>query len=231
MDASVAAVLLAGFTLGLRHALDADHLAAMSTFVSREATVARSCLLGAFWGLGHTAALLAAGVATIAFKTAISPAVEAAIESAVALVLIVLGVHVGLRALAGLRVHDHAHVHDGVLHRHTHVHLGGGAGHRHVHLATLGRRPFLVGALHGLAGSAALMLLVLAAIPSPLTALAYVLVFGAGSTGGMVALSGLLGIPVALAARTRSPKALVLLQVAAGLATAAVGVAMILERS
>ncbi len=226
---SVTAILFTGFVLGLRHALDADHLAAMSTFVSQEASVARSALLGTFWGIGHTVALLAAGALTIAFKTAISPAVESVLESGVALVLIALGAHVCLRALAGVRVHDHAHLHDGRLHRHTHVHLGGGAVHRHVHLAAVARRPFLVGILHGLAGSAALMLLVLAAIPSPLTALCYVLVFGVGATGGMVVLSGLLGVPVALAARSQSQKAYAVLQIVAGLATTAVGIMMAFE--
>ena len=225
MDTSVVAVLVTGFLLGLRHALDADHLAAMSAFVSQEATVARSCLLGTFWGIGHTAALLVAGGLTIAFKTAISPALESAIESVVALVLIVLGAHV---ALGGLRVHDHTDAYDGVLHRHRHVHLGGEVSHRHVHLTEVARRPFLVGVLHGLAGSAALMLLVLAGIPSPPTALLYVLVFGIGSTGGMVVLSGLLGIPVALAAG-RSQTASVLIRLVAGLASAAVGVLMAVE--
>src|SRR5262245_51412675 len=88
---SATAILVTGFLLGLRHALDADHLAAMSSFVSQEATIIRSALLGTFWGLGHTAALLVAGAVTIAFKTAISPAVESALESGVALVLILLG--------------------------------------------------------------------------------------------------------------------------------------------
>ncbi|MGH7393194.1 MAG: urease accessory protein [Candidatus Rokuibacteriota bacterium] len=228
VDISVAAVLLTGFVLGLRHALDADHLAAMATFVSQEASVARSCLLGTFWGIGHTAALLVAGGVTIAFKTTISPAVESALESVVALVLIVLGVHVGLRALGGLRLHAHTHAHDGVLHRHAHVHLGGGGAHHHVHTTAIARRPLLMGVLHGLAGSAALMLLVLATIPSPATALLYVLVFGVGSTGGMVALSGLLGIPLALAARSRSPRGYVVMQLAAGMATAVVGLMMAL---
>lgn len=226
---SVTAILLTGFVLGLRHALDADHLAAMSSFVSQESTVIRSCLLGTFWGIGHTAALLGAAGVTIAFKAAISPAIESVIESVVALVLVGLGIHVGLRAIRSLRVHAHAHAHDGMLHRHTHVHLGEPGTHRHVHLAAVARRPFLVGLLHGLAGSAALMLLVLAAIPSPMTALFYVLVFGVGSTGGMVVLSGLLGIPVALAARSRSPKAYVVMQVVAGSATAAVGLLMALD--
>lgn len=228
MDTSVTAILLTGFVLGLRHALDADHLAAMSSFVSQESTVGRSCLLGTFWGIGHTAALLVAAAVTIAFKASISPGLESALESVVALVLIGLGVHVGLRALRSLRVHAHAHAHDGVLHRHTHVHVGEAGAHRHVHLAAVARRPLLVGVLHGLAGSAALMLLVLAAIPSPVTALFYVLVFGVGSTGGMVVLSGLLGIPLALAARRRSPTAHVALQVVAGAATAAIGVLMAL---
>ncbi len=222
-------MLFAGFVLGLRHALDADHLAAMATFVSQESTLVRACLLGTFWGLGHTAALLGAAALTIVFRTAISPALESAFESVVALALIALGIHVGLRALRSLRVHAHSHTHDGVLHRHAHVHVGEAGAHRHLHLAALARRPFLVGILHGLAGSAALMLLVLAAIPSPVTALFYVLIFGIGSTGGMIVLSGVLGIPMALAARSRTPKAYVVIQIVAGAATATVGVLMALK--
>ena len=228
MDTSLTVALGLGFVLGLRHALDADHVAAVAALVVEHRSVGRSCLLGTFWGAGHTAALLGAAGLVIGLRVSISPAVERSLETAVALMLVLLGGHVLLRALTGLRLHAHEHAHGTELHRHWHLHVGAGAeaagrSHGHGHLLRLGGRPFLVGLLHGLAGSAALMLVTLAAIPSPLGGLAYVLVFGAGSTVGMLALSGILGVPLTLAA-ARSRTALVALQALAGGASLALGV-------
>ena len=117
-----------------------------------------------------------------------------------------------LRAAGGVLVHAHDHAHDGVTHRHAHLHVGSpDAGH--VHLLRLGSRPFVVGLLHGLAGSAALTLLVLGTIPSPIGALVYLLVFGIGSTAGMLLLSALVvcDVPAAVA-RSRDPRVRVLLE-------------------
>jgi hypothetical protein len=225
MDASLVTALGLGLLLGLRHALDADHIAAVSALVTRERSVVRSCVLGAFWGAGHTAALLAAGAGMIAFRLTIAPAVEAALERVVGLVLVLLGGHVLLRTLGALVVHGHEHTHGAATHRHVHLHLGSTEG-AHVHLVRLGGRPFLVGLLHGLAGSAALMLLVLGTIPSPVGALAYILVFGLGSTAGMLLLSGLVGLPFALATQ-RAEGLRTALQVGAGLASVALGVWML----
>ena len=94
MDISLVTALGLGLTLGLRHALDPDHVAAVSTLVARERGLVRSCLLGAFWGAGHTLALLGAGIAVIAFKLTITPGLEAALERLVGLALVVLGGHV-----------------------------------------------------------------------------------------------------------------------------------------
>jgi len=176
-DASLPAALGIGFLLGLRHATDADHIAAVATFVSRDRSLVGSCLVGTFWGVGHTAALLTAGVATIIFKLTISPALEKTLEIVVALVLIVLGGQVLLRSLYG----------DAEVHRHRHVLVSG-------------RRPFLVGLLHGLAGSAALTLLTLATISSPLAGALYIVVFGIGSTAGMLAVTGVIALPFVLTA-------------------------------
>ena len=225
MDGSLVTALGLGLLLGLRHALDADHVAAVSTLVSRERGLVRSCLLGAFWGAGHTLALLGAGIAVIAFKLTITPGVEEALERTVGLVLVLLGGHVLLRALGGLRVHGHEHTHDGVAHRHAHLHVGS-SDPAHVHLIQLGGRPFVVGLLHGLAGSAALTLLVLGTIPSPIGALAYIVVFGVGSTAGMLLLSGLVGLPVALAAHG-AHRLQTAIQVVAGIGSAALGVWML----
>ena len=199
MDTSFMAALGVGFVLGMRHAADADHLVAVSTFVSQDRSWARSCVLGTFWGAGHTVALFLAGTVVIGFKLTISPAMERAFETLVALVLILLGSHVLLRTMAG------------------------SAPRPHTHLFRAGRRPFLVGMLHGLAGSAALMLLVLATIPSPLAGLLYIAVFGLGSTLGMLALSGLIAVPFVLTAK-RSAHATAAIQVGAGLVSVVFGV-------
>jgi ABC-type nickel/cobalt efflux system permease component RcnA len=200
VDTSLIAALGLGFALGVRHALDADHVAAVSAFVSQERSILRSCLRGTFWGIGHTAALLAAAIAVFAFKLRITPEVEHGIETVVGLVLVALGGHVLLRALSAVSLHRHEHSHGGAPHSHLHVHVGDGAEHRHLHVWRGARQPLLMGILHGLAGSGALVLLVLASLPSPGAALAYVLVFGVGSTAGMLVLSGLIGVPFALTA-------------------------------
>ena len=226
MDISLVAALGLGLTLGLRHALDPDHVAAVSTLVARERGLVRSCLLGAFWGAGHTLALLGAGIAVIAFKLTITPGLEAALERLVGLALVVLGGHVMLRAAGGVLVHAHDHAHDGVTHRHAHLHVGSpDAGH--VHLLRLGSRPFVVGLLHGLAGSAALTLLVLGTIPSPIGALVYLLVFGIGSTAGMLLLSALVGLPAALS-NPDAHRLQAAIQVGAGIGSLVLGVWMLL---
>ena len=180
-------------------------MAAVSTLVARERGLARSCLLGAFWGAGHTLALLGAGIAVIAFKLTITPGLEEALEQMVGAGPRSAGRPRAPARRGGLLVHGREHTHaTAIAHRHASLRLGPQeAGH--VHLLRLGGRPFLVGLLHGLAGSAALTLLVLGAIPSPIGALLYILVFGIGSTAGMLLLSGLVGLPLALAAARGPP--------------------------
>jgi high-affinity nickel permease len=225
VDASLTTALGAGFLLGLWHAMDADHVAAVSTLASQERSPARSCLLGAFWGLGHTVSLLIAGGLIIALKLQIPKDVERAAEMAVALVLVLLGGHVLLRALAAFQLHEHEHVHDGQPHSHVHWHLDRKDDHEHGHLVRLGRRPLLLGLLHGLAGSGSLMLLVLATMPSAFSAVAYVVVFGLGATAGMLVLTGLMGIPFALTA-DRSRTANLAIRALTGAVSLLVGVVM-----
>jgi high-affinity nickel permease len=228
MDTSLGAALSLGFVLGLRHALDADHIAAVSALVSQHRSVVRSCVLGTCWGAGHTAALLAAASAVIAFKLTISPAVERGLEVGVACMLILLGGHVLLKAVGSWGLHQHADAHDGHLHSHLHLHGAAQDTDDHVHVLRLGGRPFAVGVLHGMAGSAALMLLVLTSIASPLAGLLYVLVFGVGATAGMFLLSGLIGLPFALTAG-RSDAARRAIQILAGAASLCVGCWLIWE--
>lgn len=190
------AALGLGFTLGLRHALDADHIAAVSTLVSESRNIWRSSLVGTWWGLGHTAALLAAGIAVIGLKLTIPPAMAHWMETAVALMLVFLGARAVLTALRGWKIHRHVHAHDGSRHVHLHVHSSGADHvHQHRHLLALGVRPFLVGLVHGLAGSAGLMILVLSTISSVFTGIVFIVVFGLGSTAGMLLMSSLISLP------------------------------------
>jgi ABC-type nickel/cobalt efflux system permease component RcnA len=226
VEPSLTAALGLGFVLGLRHAMDADHIAAVSALVSEQRSIARSCLLGTFWGAGHTTALAGAALATMAFRFTISPGLERGLEQAVAVMLVLLGGHVLLRSVGALRLHRHPHAHADHVHAHFHLHAGDAGAHRHAHVLRFGRRPFLVGLVHGLAGSGALMLLVLTSISSPVAGLLYVVLFGAGSTAGMLVLSGLIGIPFVVTA-TRSPAIGLAVQALAGLLSIGLGVTLL----
>lgn len=204
MDSSITAALTFGFVLGLRHALDPDHLVAVSTIVSEHKSVGRSSLVGTFWGLGHTASLLAVSVVILLLRASIPGHIALWMEIPVALMLIALGVTTTLRAMRerGWRIHAHTHAHEETAPPHTHVHVHTGDEHIHQHrLFRLGRRPFVVGMVHGVAGSAALTLAVLTTIPSIALGLVYIAVFGIGSIGGMLLMSALIGLPFAVTAR------------------------------
>ena len=224
-DGSLVSALAVGFLLGLRHALDADHVAAVSTFVSRQRGPYAWCMIGGFWGIGHTGALLLAALATSLVGLRIPHAVDTALEALVALLIVGLGANVLRQALRSVRVHRHEHAHGGRWHRHLHVHLGSTASHTHAHAIGGGTRPLLMGALHGLSGSAALLLLVLATIPSTLTALLYVAVFGVGSTLGMVVVSAVIGMPFVVGRSSEWVR--IALQIAVGVGSLGIGVAML----
>lgn len=198
-NAPLLATLGLGLVLGLKHALDADHLVAVATIVGRHRSLWRSSLVGAWWGLGHTASLFAASVAVVLLRKTIPERAALALEAGVGLMLVVLGGDLLRKIVKGdLRLHAHAHSHDGDAHTHLHLHEAPESHAAH----HVGRKPFLVGVVHGLAGSAALTLVVLSTISSPWAGLLYVLVFGAGTIAGMLVMSALVGLPFALAART-----------------------------
>jgi MFS family permease len=199
---AAASVLGLGLVFGLKHALDADHLAAVSTIVSESRSLLSSLLVGAVWGVGHTLSLLVAGVTVILFHIEISERTALVLEFCVAIMLIGLGAD-ALRKLArGGRVHLHVHEHHGHVHLHPHLHAATPEPSAETHHGLrLSMRPLLIGVIHGLAGSAALMLLVLSTIPSPLLGLAYIAVFGMGSIGGMLFMSALVGLPARLTAQ------------------------------
>ena len=201
VDFSIGSTLALGFVLGLRHALDADHLAAVSTFVTEERILWRASLIGVSWGMGHTAALLIFGLAVAAFRLALTPRLSQFLEFIVGCMLVALGTNVLYKLAKSGALHAHTHQHDGVEHKHLHLHVGEPQHeHRHEHRTLrLGGRPFMVGVVHGLAGTAALMMLVVSALPSMLLAVIYIIIFGVGSIGGMIIMSLLMTVPLALA--------------------------------
>jgi len=191
------ATLFLGLLLGLKHAFDSDHLIAVSTIVSRERSPWRSLWVGLFWGLGHTVTLIAVGVFVLGLQVHISEPLGLSLECLVGVVLVGLGLST-LNEYWRKRLHAHLHVHEGSMHTHFHIHANTLA-HQHQHFARMGVKPLLLGMMHGLAGSAALMLLVLTAIPSPTLGLLYVAIFGFGSVLGMGAVSVLMGLFFSLA--------------------------------
>ena len=182
-----------GSLLGMRHALEPDHLAAVSTLVTGERSSSKAAFLGACWGLGHTVSLIAVGTALVLLRTQMPARVSEAFEFLVALMLVGLGLRaIRLASRQGPAGPVHVHHHG----TRVHVHQGAPA-HIHIGAWTLARRPLMVGAIHGLAGSGALTALVLTTLPSTAARMTYMAVFGLGSTLGMAGLSGLLGWPLA----------------------------------
>ncbi|HEX8503013.1 MAG TPA: hypothetical protein VF659_20685 [Pyrinomonadaceae bacterium] len=212
MDSALPLLAL-GFALGLKHATEADHLVAVTTVVSEHRSVWRAVAVGGLWGLGHTAALFAAGGLLVLLRVTIPEGVRVGLELAVALMIVLLGTRILYLVLRRRRdVHVHAHAHDGGrTHTHLHFHTPSDAHPTEAPHAALharhrglwGWRPFAVGVVHGLAGSAALTLVVLADVMrggSRLLGVAYLLIFGLGSIGGMLLMSAFIGLPFALAA-------------------------------
>jgi hypothetical protein len=182
-----------GSLLGMRHALEPDHLAAVSTLVSRERSGVKAALLGVCWGLGHTLSLVVVGALLVALRAEMPSAVSDLFELLVAFMLVALGLRAIVQAARqGAEGPARVHRHGRVVHNHAGV-----PAHVHIGAWTLARRPLLVGAVHGLAGSGALTALVLATLPTTAARLAYMALFGLGSTVSMAALSGLLGWPLA----------------------------------
>lgn len=197
--ASVTMGWLLALLLGVRHASEPDHLAAVSTLLAEEPDTRRGMWLGAFWGMGHSLALLVVGGILLALHLRMPGRVADMFELIVAAMLLVLGVRSirrALRAISGA-VRDGAsgavsvHTHHGIVHTHA-----GPADHLHMGQLSVARRPLMIGLVHGLAGSGALTALALASMPSLGSGLVYMLLFGLGSIAGMALLTGLAGWPM-----------------------------------
>jgi ABC-type nickel/cobalt efflux system permease component RcnA len=228
--------LALGFILGLRHALDADHVAAVAALGEARDGFRRALVNGLSWGIGHAVAIGAAGGLALALRSAVPEGLAVVFELAAALMLVILGA-LALRGALRDRLHAHEHRHGDVSHAHLHFHAArhavaagdplavAGATAPHPHPVRLALRPFLVGTVHGLAGSAALALLVLATVPTILAGCLYLLLFGAGTTVGMTLMSLALGVPLVMA-RRRGIWLSRGLRAAAGLGSLGIGLAL-----
>ncbi len=224
-----------GFLLGMRHATDADHVIAVTTILNRSRRFLDTTLIGALWGLGHTITVVLVGVLIIVFNVVIPPPVGLAMEFAVALMLIGLGI---LNLTGGLRSLTERLTPPAPIHAHEHEHGGASHGHLHGHgeqpglLETFGRyqliRPVVVGLVHGLAGSAAVALLVLATIADTGTALAYLVIFCVGVAAGMAVLTTVIGLPF-MVSRRRSAQINRWLTIGSGLLSLAFGLLLAYE--
>jgi hypothetical protein len=202
-------IIAVGFFLGMRHATDPDHVVAVTTIVSHQRNLLKAAFTGIFWGIGHTITIFVVGAAIILFDVVIPTRIGLSMELSVGVMLIVLGamnISSFMRAAQAISpaqddsviVHSHVHAHGDYVHSHSHGHSPEmhSASHQ-APLTWLDRffgqiglyqqlRPLLVGIVHGLAGSAAVALLILTTIRNPRWALVYLLVFGAGTVGGMM---------------------------------------------
>src|SRR6202045_4067017 len=218
-------ILGLGFLLGMQHALEADHIAAVSSIAARRSHVGDIVKHGLTWGLGHTVTLFVFAGAAILLGHAIPEHFAQPLETAVGIMLVGLGAHV-LWRLWRDRIHFHAHGHgDGTVHVHAHSHAGETVPHAraaHAHAHGFRWRTLLVGLMHGMAGSAALLVLAVSQASSAVAGLGYVALFGVGSMAGMGALSAVIAVPLAVSARwlTWANRGL---QGAVGVVTVAIG--------
>jgi cytochrome c biogenesis protein CcdA len=231
----LASLLLFGLMMGVRHALEADHVAAVASLATRSRSARQSVALATLWGCGHAGVLLVIGGLLAFLGLALPPGLARVFEAVAGVVLVALGLDVILR-VRRRRLHFHLHRHgDGIHHLHAHGHQEPGVPHdddphQHVHPARVLSRAVLVGSLHGLAGSGALVVLALQAAQTRAHALAYMAVFGLGSVLGMVLFSIAIVLPLRLQGRhlTRASQAF---EAVVGTASVGVGIWMTVQAS
>lgn len=197
MTALLWSAVVLGFVLGLRHALDPDHVVAVSTIVTAEPSWRRSSLIGSFWGLGHGVSLLTLGGLVVMLRIQITEVAASRLEILVAIMLVGLGLYAIASARAGFRLHAHPHTHEGREHVHLHTHEPHREPvHQHTHVWRFGLRPFAIGLVHGVAGSGGLALLVMATARTAAEGLLYMAALALGALVGMGILSALMTLPL-----------------------------------
>lgn len=226
-------ILGLGFLLGMQHALEADHIAAVSSIAARRTRVGDIVSHGLTWGLGHTLTLFVFAGCAILLGRAIPDGIVRPIEAAVGMMLIGLGANVLWRVWRdGVHFHRHGHA-DGTVHFHVHSHAGDATPHGrsvHAHAHGFRWRTLLVGLMQGMAGSAALLVLAATQASTPAAGLGYIALFGLGSMIGMGALSAMIAVPLAISSRflTLANRAL---QGAVGIVTIAIGLVTLVENA
>lgn len=224
VDLGPAVILGLGFAAGLKHALDADHVVAVSAIVSEHKSFFRSTMVGASWGIGHTFTLLMVGMVVLTARVTIPAKLALSFEALVGVVLIILGISILWRFMQS-RIHMHLHIHDN--HKHIHRHTSDG-GVSHHHSIPLRKKSIFVGMFHGMAGSAALTLVILSTVESFAVGVFYILIFGAGTIIGMLLISGLIGLPFKFTAE-RFAKVNTGIGLVAGVLSIALGAFIIVE--
>jgi sulfite exporter TauE/SafE len=229
-SATTFAVLGFGFLRGLSHAVEADHMAAVSTIVAERKSLWSSTFIGGLWGLGHTISLFLAGILVLLLDFEISEQTERILEFGVGIMLTFLGLNVLRKLLKGGKLHFHTHEHGVREHVHPHIHAPGHEEEADTHHGLkFSPRALVIGMVHGLAGSAALMLLVIPLIESKTVGLLYIVIFGVGSIGGMMLMSFLVGLPFHFTA-TKFNRFNYILQSVAGLVSIGLGLKIIYEK-
>jgi len=229
-------LLLLGLLIGMRHALEADHVAAVVSLTRQKHTLSYTIKQGAVWGIGHTITLFIFGSIVIFIDTAIPEHLASRLEIAVGVMLIILGADV-LRRVIKEKIHFHSHQHtDGDIHFHAHSHSGEKLSqhnqlkHEHQHQENFPFRALFVGLMHGMAGSAAIIILTIDLGTSPLQGLFFILLFGIGSIAGMAILSVAITMPIRLLS-SQLTLAHNAFQVLIGIITISLGVVVIYQNS
>lgn len=211
--------LLLGFFLGIKHAFDADHIIAVSTMVTEHQNPFKASLIGTFWGVGHTTTLFITGILVLLLKINIPERLSLFLEMIVGFMLVFLGIRTLLTRQ--LFFHTHIHTHHQKQHKHPHFHLNYNHWHKHY-------KSFLIGTIHGLAGSGALMILILSTIRNILSGIYYILLFGIGSIVGMTLISFIIGIPFHYSTK-KIPSVEKYLKIITGMVSIIFGILMIYE--
>ncbi|MGG2014863.1 sulfite exporter TauE/SafE family protein [Bacillus sp. S10(2024)] len=199
MEIGFLSILALGFVLGIKHAIEPDHVIAVSTIASQSKKLSRSTLAGVFWGIGHTATLFIIGIILIFMKGEIPEKWAMSLEFLVGIMLVYLGV---TTVFSLKNIHVHQHEHDGEEHKHIHSHIHSGKHeHQHQHKNVSYLKSMFIGLVHGLAGSGAMVLLTMSTVKNVWEAAIYILIFGVGTVIGMLFFTTIIGIPFVFSAK------------------------------
>ncbi|MFC4801592.1 sulfite exporter TauE/SafE family protein [Neobacillus sp. GCM10023253] len=193
MEVGFLSILALGFVLGIKHAIEPDHVIAVSTIASQSKKLLRSSLAGVFWGIGHTATLFIIGIIIILMKGEIPEKWAMSLEFLVGIMLVYLGVSTVL-SFKSIHIHQHEHHGEDHKHVHSHTHMGKHR-HKHKHQNVSYLKSMVIGLIHGLAGSGAMVLLTMSTVHSVWEAAIYILIFGVGTIIGMLFFTTIIGIP------------------------------------